>query len=340
MIGMRASEVRRAYGFLAAALLGAVLLAACAERELARKPEPEKPVYCPMSGPGSTVVASAESTGPWLSEATTIRVASAAEILRRFDRGAAARGKPGASPLPVPEVLVANLPSDLASMRSVTQRKRAFIAAVLPLAIKAHDEILAERGFVRQVEACRRAGLPLNPASVHRLAALVKVYGSDGDTRGLLRRLDVVPLSLMLAQSAVESGWGTSRFALKGNALFGQRTTNAKRGMKANDATEGTRVLVAAFPNLLESVRSYLRNLNTHPAYLEFRLRRAALRAVDGIVTGMALADTLEPYSVRGPAYIRDLKVIIRHNGYDNLDHLGLEVAQEPDTGRLWAVRY
>ncbi len=334
MFGKRACGCRGAHALLAAVLAAGALLSACAEREVGRMQERESSIYCPISGTGNALITTASAVDPWFSEARAVRLASAAEFLRNLDRKDGRRGSAGERRLSVPTLLAVALPDEIASMKSVPARKRAFITAVLPVAVKAHDEILAERGFVKQVEACRLAGMPLNPASQHRFATLMKSYRAKDDTDWLLRRLDVVPLSLILAQSAIESGWGTSRFARRGNALFGQRTFNKRRGMKPDGLEEDTRVLVATFPNLLESVRSYLRNINTHPAYLEFRMRRAGLRTVDGVVTGLALADTLASYSERGSDYIRDLRAIIRHNGFDALDHLGLEMAGPP-----WAER-
>jgi Bax protein len=126
--------------------------------------------------------------------------------------------------------------------------------------------------------------------------------------------MDIVPPSLAIAQAAIESGWGQSRFATNGNALFGQRTTNPDRGMRPAALPETTTVRVAAFGRPIESVRSYIHNLNTYPAYQAFRDRRAALRRSGGESDGLTLAGTLVAYSTRGQAYVRDLQSIIRAN--------------------------
>ena len=95
--------------------------------------------------------------------------------------------------------------------------------------------------------------------------------------RDLLQRADMVPVSLALAQAAIESGWGTSRFARQGNALFGQWAWQADAGLKPAEASN-SRAVVRSFPNLFGSVRAYMHNLNTHSSYATFRERRTMLR--------------------------------------------------------------
>jgi len=140
-----------------------------------------------------------------------------------------------------------------------------------------------------------------------------------------LMRVDTVPPSLALGQAAYESGYGTSRFAREGNALFGQWTYGGK-GMqpKQKRASKGN-YGVAAYDWPLESVRGYMRNLNTHRAYQKLRDKRAAARSNDREPTGDELADTLTSYSERGAEYVRSLKGIMRTNELAVADHATLQ---------------
>ena len=130
--------------------------------------------------------------------------------------------------------------------------------------------------------------------------------------------------SLALAQSAEESGWGTSRVAQEGNALFGQFTWSDDGSLLPNQRGDGLRYRIAVFDQLMDCVKSYALNLNSHPAYDKFRRARAAQRHDDDALDGFALAGTLGPYSERGLAYVRAVRTIIRRNALDVFDHARL----------------
>jgi len=236
------------------------------------------------------------------------------------DGGTPSRVAGGADKAARPPVVAASLPSDRDASGDVGQGRRTFVKGVLPLALETSRAILADRRFVEAVIACHAAGRPLAPAAQARLDGLSAAYKAEGSLDTLRRRLDVVPTSLMLAQAAIESGWGTSRFAREGNALFGQRTTKADRGMQPQGLDDATPVRVAAFPHLQASVMAYVHNLNTQPAYRAFRERRAALREAGRHPDGLELAATLTAYSERGQAYVGDVKTIIRGNRFHALD--------------------
>lgn len=131
----------------------------------------------------------------------------------------------------------------------------------------------------------------------------------------LLLRVDSVPVSLGLAQAAKESGWGTSRFAVDGNALFGQRCFRSGCGIVPGSRTSGARHEVRSFPSPAAAVASYVRNLNTHPDYQKLRELRAALAHQGKRVTGFALARALAGYSERGQDYIEEIRQMIHFNG-------------------------
>lgn len=232
----------------------------------------------------------------------------------------------------VPRVYLAAVPDDLAEVSDIQARKSLFLRTVLPLVLRVNEEIAAERARVERIEAHREAGGGIGPEDAAWLEDRAAWYRLDHpDIPALLTRMDALPPSLALAQAAEESGWGTSRFAREGNALFGQWTTDPNvKGLvplaRAEDATHRVR----AFDRLLDAVRAYARNLNTHPAYAELRAMRHAAREAGEPLDGDLLAGTLHSYSERGAEYVDTLRVIIRANGLSDLDgvRLGTQVAR------------
>ncbi|MEC4592752.1 MULTISPECIES: glucosaminidase domain-containing protein [Nitrospirillum] len=164
---------------------------------------------------------------------------------------------------------------------------------------------------------------PLDQVWVARLAAR---YGMDParkiDLDALLRRVDVVPVSMALAQAAEESGWGTSRFAQHGNALFGQLTWSEeeKEGITPRNRHPGDTSRFRKFEDLLECVRVYMQNLNTHDAYAQFRATRASLRRQGKPLDTMLLLNTLDKYSELGPVYVKAVRSLIRTNNLRDFD--------------------
>jgi Bax protein len=217
----------------------------------------------------------------------------------------------------VPQVFHASLPAELTLMRHTPERKDRFLALVLPLVLKANAEIAADRTRLARLAKARGAGMSAEDSAW--LSWMAERYGTDEHTE-LLRRVDIIPPSLALAQAAEESGWGTSRFAHQGNALFGQRAFGEELAMTAAERTDDETVRVRAYENLAAAVRSYARNLNTHAAYAPFREARAAARAEGAPVRGHDLAETLIRYSERGLAYVQSLRAIIRLNRLDAFD--------------------
>lgn len=221
---------------------------------------------------------------------------------------------------PVPRLLAERLPPDLESAGTVEERKTRFLAAVLPLVLHVNEGIEADRRRLQHLAAAAQAGTAPGYRDAAWLAQLAGRYGMpeaaggpDTDFEGLLRRVDVVPPSLALAQAAEESGWGRSRFARNGNALFGQITLG-EDGLMPRGGRPGRDYRIRAFDRLLDSVRSYVHNLNTHWAYAGLRAARAAQRASGRYPDGLTLARGLLRYSERGHAYIANVQAIIRGN--------------------------
>jgi Bax protein len=226
----------------------------------------------------------------------------------------------------VPRVFLASIPEDLTRIRIVEKRKVMFIQTALPLILHVNEVILHDRDRIKALHARMRAGAPLDPADARWLEQKAEEYELDAvDFDRLLRRVDIIPPSLALAQSAEESGWGTSRFAQEGNALFGQRVwVPHKKGIVPEDRPDGHKFRVRAFDHLIDGVKSYARNLNSHWAYDDFRKARAALRRDGAPLDGGNLAGSLESYSERGADYVRTLRTIIRVNGLKLFDRVRL----------------
>ena len=219
----------------------------------------------------------------------------------------------------VPRLMVEKMPDDIVQVESPAERKRLFIKLALPLILYANERIAADRGRLialrEKIERTTSA-----PSEQAWLTGLAGRYGLETlDLDALLQRVDVIPPSLALAQGAEESGWGTSRFVREGNAMFGQRTYDKGAGLVPINRDSDKNHEVKSFNGLMESVASYMTNLNTHYAYNEFRRIRAGQRAL-GDVDSYRLVGALHRYSERGEAYIATIRSIIDKNDLRSYD--------------------
>jgi Bax protein len=206
-------------------------------------------------------------------------------------------------------------------VRIAAQRKDMFVAMILPLVLRENEEIAANRARLLDISARISEDVKLPADDRLWLAAMAERYDTEpANVAELARRLDIIPPSLALAQAAEESGWGTSRFANEGNALFGQRTYSAAEGMAPQSRATDETFRVRAYRDLGGAVRSYIHNLNTHPAYAQFRKERAKKRAADQSVSGHAMAETLTRYSERGTDYVKTLQSLMRANRLADFD--------------------
>ena len=227
----------------------------------------------------------------------------------------------------VPRFYLASLPHDMAAIREAGKRKVLFFKTILPLVLKANEEVLGHRERLWRLHYQAKMSERITAIDQLWLNDLAEDYGVRLAGRDLptaltvlLDRVDVVPTSLALAQAAEESGWGTSRFAKEGNALFGQWTYKAESGITPKDRDAGASHAIKAFDNLGDAVRAYMRNLNTHRAYRKLRTLRADARRRGEAISGYKLAAGLEKYSARGEHYISSLRAIIRANDLEPLD--------------------
>lgn len=216
---------------------------------------------------------------------------------------------------PVPRLNLTSLPNDLADMPNAKHRKAVFLSLILPLIVEANTFIAVERRRLLYASAMIKSGRSLPPDLEPWLNRLASRYKTDPDRLDvLLKRVDLIPVSLAMAQAAIESGWGTSRFALHGNAIFGQWTTAGGRGLVPAEREEGKTHKVRIFNRLSDSVTAYFLNLNTHRAYRGLRALRQKARENGVRPDGQTLAAGLEPYSEKGEEYVNILRSMIRVN--------------------------
>jgi Bax protein len=234
----------------------------------------------------------------------------------------------------VPRLFLASLPADLQKIQQPQARKTLFIKMALPLILHANEMILWDRKRILKLLDKSRIGKTIASGEQSWLKKKAQEYGlAEPNLTELVRRIDVIPPSLALAQAAEESGWGTSRFAREGNAIFGQRTWHGNNGIKPDRREEGKTFKVRAFKRLIDGIMSYTRNLNGHIAYDEFRGAREAQRRRGGTLDGYILATTLERYSERGDAYIETIRMLIRVNKLQAFDKARLSDQRVVDLG-------
>jgi uncharacterized FlgJ-related protein len=213
----------------------------------------------------------------------------------------------------------------------VAEKKEIFYRFILPLVMHANAMVTDRRARLARMGARLTAGesLPADELEwLSEVATLLRIsdpeIASEDDAKravqDALYRLDVIPAGLVLGQAAYESGYGTSRFAVEGNALFGQWTYGGKGLVPEQQRKNLGDHRIAAFDWPFDSVRGYFLNLSSHPAYADFRRLRAELRAAGKPLTSLALADGLIRYSERGQKYVDTLKGIIRVNELDIAD--------------------
>ena len=212
------------------------------------------------------------------------------------------------------------LPNEMKSIENSGKRKNLFIKIILPLVLEENNRIIIDRKKLFTI-------LNKNKNSKDEIKWLnqkFKQYGVvNKDLATLKVRMDIIPVSLAIAQAAKETGWGTSRFAIEGNALFGQWTWSGE-GIKPAGADTDATYKVMKFNVLKASVRAYQRNLNTHSSYKKFRFVRAQLRDDNKKLDSLKLAEYLDNYAQTGTEYTKVLKQIIQQNQLQDFDEVKL----------------
>ena len=208
------------------------------------------------------------------------------------------------------------MPNEIKKIENINKRKDLFIQIILPLIIKENNNIKLDRKKLFNI---------LNKSKNTKtekfwLNSKFKQYGVvNKDLSTLKIRMDEIPVSMAIAQAAKETGWGTSRFALEGNALFGQWTWSGE-GIKPSGADNNTTHKVMKFKILQASVRAYQRNLNTHSSYKDFRSARAELRDEGKKLDSTTLIEHMDKYAETGKEYVRVLQQIIKQNNLTDFD--------------------
>jgi Bax protein len=216
----------------------------------------------------------------------------------------------------VKPVALTLLPQEMKRIENIIKRKNLFIQIILPLIIKENNNIRLDRKKLFSIlNKNKNTKLEIN-----WLTLKFKQYGViNKDLSTLKIRMDEVPVSMAIAQAAKETGWGTSRFAQEGNALFGQWTWSGE-GIKPAGADTDSKHKVMKFKVLQASVKAYQRNLNTHPSYKEFRSTRAEFRDKKKELDSLILSKYLDKYAETGKEYVKILQQIIRQNKLTDFD--------------------
>jgi Bax protein len=210
----------------------------------------------------------------------------------------------------VKPIYFTQFPRDLDALQSTKLKKETFIKIVLPLIVAENERILEDREKLITITK-KKFTTDLEKQWIRQKLLEYKV--KKGDMKELVLRLDIIPTSISLAQAAKESGWGTSRFALEGNAIFGQWTWSGK-GIAPLDRESNKKHKILKFPILRASVKAYQNNLNTHRSYTKFRQKRSTLREKKKKISGLELTETLNNYAQTGSEYTKILNQIIRQN--------------------------
>ena len=221
--------------------------------------------------------------------------------------------------------IISELPKDFSDIQDVPTKKKLFYLVTLPIIYKTNILIMQERRMVVNIEK-KFARKELNENETNEMIRLSKKYKLDYSEinkklfKKLKQRINIIPISLALGQAIIESGWGQSRFASEGNALYGQWTTREDRGIIPQDRDEDKTHAVLKFNNLSESVEAYMFNINTHPAYYNFRVVRhidERLKYTDPISMKVKY---LAAYAEIGDKYVDQLELIIASNKLQDFD--------------------
>ncbi len=221
--------------------------------------------------------------------------------------------------------IISELPNDFSEIQDVPTKKKLFYLVTLPLIYNTNTSIMQERRMVINIEK-KFARKELNKNETDEIIRLSKKYKLDYSEintklfRKLKQRINIIPVSLALGQAIIESGWGQSRFATEGNALYGQWTTSEDKGIIPQDRDEDKTHAVLKFKNLSESVEAYMFNINTHQAYYNFRVIRRIDERIKYTDPISMKVKYLAAYAEIGDKYVDKLELIIASNNLQEFD--------------------
>jgi len=220
----------------------------------------------------------------------------------------------------VKPIYFTRLPKDLDKIRNNRQKKETFLQILLPLVVAENEKIKKDRTYLQKILKENQTEKNIN--WINKKYKEYKV--TDKNINELIEKIDIIPNSIALAQAAKESGWGTSRFALEGNAIFGQWTWNGI-GMVPLEKDKDQKHKILKFPLLRASVKAYITNLNSHAGYKSFRKKRLELRANNKTLSGLDLIHELENYAQTGKEYTEILAKIIKQNDLDEFETVKID---------------
>ena len=220
----------------------------------------------------------------------------------------------------VKPIYFTQFPRDLDALPNTKLKKETFIKIVLPLIVAENERILADR---KKLVILSEKKFTTDLEKQWLRQKLLEYKVKKGNLKELIARMDIIPTSIALAQAAKESGWGTSRFALEGNAIFGQWTWDGQ-GIAPLERDSDKNHKILKFPILRASVKAYQNNLNTHKSYLKFREKRKKLREKNKRISGLDLTDTLRNYAQTGSEYTKILNQIITQNNLSDFERVKL----------------
>jgi Bax protein len=211
---------------------------------------------------------------------------------------------------------------DIASPK---KQKKEFMKILLPLVANSNNQVKKERKFIENFFKIAEKN-DFRKLDLTSLKILIRLYHKYHikqlfDKKQYLKRIDIVPASLAIAQGAIESGWGKSRFVLEANNIFGHWTYSGK-GLVPTNRDEGKTHKIRIFNSLQSSVNAYVLNLNRNNAYKNFRNVRKKVHDKKKIYNGLMASKTMINYSALKEKYIKILDSVITRNNllyYDNL---------------------
>ncbi len=222
----------------------------------------------------------------------------------------------------VPNIVISKLPDDFKNIYSSSLRKQLFIKVALPLIVKENDNLILENLKIQKLE--KKFNFIKRQDALWLRKKMEEYEVKENSIGELLIKIDAIPVSIALSQAAIESGWGTSRFASEGNALFGQYVWGEVKGIVPEERSEDEIHKIKSFKNLKNSVSSYMKNLNSNFHYDEFRLNRYVMRKNGLSLDGIYLADFLYNYSTE-KEYPEKIKKIIESNDLDDFDEVRID---------------
>lgn len=217
--------------------------------------------------------------------------------------------KPQLAPLP-----------NFSLIQDIKTRKQAFFNYLRPAIKQQNEHYLTLRKKISSIKANLDADKSISKSEINLIASLVKRYRVNDElplnkqVDTLFRRVDIIPESMVLAQAAMESGWGSSRFAREANNLFGQWCFTQGCGLVPSRRTSGKKHEVKLFSSVDAAIADYFRNINSHPAYKKVRQIRADERLSKQVISGYKMVTGLDKYSIKGQVYIDELRAMIRGN--------------------------